>query len=497
MRGDPDSGTASSTTSGWRFPAIAVTALLGLMGCSGAAQAAAGSHLPAAGHQGSSAAAAPAAAAADPAQTVYDRMSQAQRIGQLFMVGVPVTGLSTSARTAITTYHVGNVLLTGRTTAGAAPVRALTSAVDALTTSTATAGVPLLVATDQEGGNVQVLKGTGFSTIPTALTQGGWSDTTLTSRARTWGSQVFRAGLNVDLAPVMDTVPQALANTNPIGHYQREYGYTEPVVADKGAAFLRGMRASGLAMTAKHFPGLGHVTANTDTSSGVTDTVTTRTSADVAAFRAAIGAGAGLVMISSAVYSRIDGAHPAAFSKTVIGGMLRGDLGFTGVVVSDDLGRAKQVQAWSAGARAVGFLAAGGDVVLTVDPTLVPAMVGAVTTRAAGDATFAAGVKASVLRVLRLKAADGLLAPRLASDGALGPLTAKALQRWLGVTQSGVLAASTIRALQTRIGTTSDGVWGPASMAALQTYLGIARDGARTWNARTVTQLQKYLNTQL
>jgi len=482
--------------------AVAAAVLLGLVGSSGPAQAAAWSHEPAAGYP---AAAAPvagetssvAATTADPAQAVYDRMSQAQRIGQLFMVGTPVTGLGTATRTAITTYHVGNVVLTGRTTAGPPPVRALTSAVDALTTSAATSRVPLFVATDQEGGYVQVLQGTGFSRMPTALTQGGWSDTTLTSSARAWGYQVFRAGVDVDLAPVMDTVPRSLASTNPIGHYQREYGYTEPVVADKGGAFLRGMGVSGLAMTAKHFPGLGHVTANTDTSSGVTDTVTTRTSADVAAFRAAIGAGAGLVMVSSAVYSRIDGAHPAVFSPTVIRGMLRGDLGFTRVVVSDDLGRAKQVQAWSAGARAVGFLVAGGDVVLTVDPTVVPAMVRAVTARAASDATFRATVQAAVLRVLRVKAAYGLLAPRLATDGVLGPLTVKALQRWLGVTQTGVLDSSTVRALQSRIGTTSDGIWGPASMAALQTYLGIARDGARTWDAPTVTQLQKYLNTQL
>jgi beta-N-acetylhexosaminidase len=478
MHVDPGSGTASNRTSRWRVLAVAAAVLLGPVGPSGPARAA-------------------AATAADPAQAAYDRMSQAQRIGQLFMVGTPVTGLATATRTAINTYHVGNVLLTGRTTAGPAPVRALTSAADALTTSTATARVPLLVATDQEGGFVQVLQGTGFSRMPTALTQGGWSDPTLTTHARTWGAQVFRAGVNVDLAPVMDTVPSSLASTNPIGHFQREYGFTEPVVADKGGTFLRGMRVSGLAMTAKHFPGLGHVTANTDTSSGVTDTVTTRTSADVAAFRAAIGAGAGVVMVSSAVYSRIDGGHPAVFSPTVIRGMLRGDLGFTRVVMSDDLGRAKQVQAWSAGARAVGFLAAGGDVVLTVDPTLVPAMVGAVTARAASDATFRATVKAAVLRVLRLKAAYGLLAPRLATDGALGPLTVKALQRWLGVTQTGVLGTSTVRTLQSRIGTTSDGVWGPASMAALQAYLGIARDGARTWDARTVTQLQKYLNTQL
>ena len=64
----------------------------------------------------------------------------------------------------------------------------------------------------------------------------------------------------------MDTVSQAFARQNaPIGYYQREFGYTPTVVADKGSAFLRGMRSAGLAMTAKHFPGLGRVAGNTDT----------------------------------------------------------------------------------------------------------------------------------------------------------------------------------------------------------------------------------------
>lgn len=214
------------------------------------------------------------------AQAAFDRMTTAQRIGQLFMVGGPVTGIGSATRTSISTYHVGNLILTGRTTAGAPSVRYIAGRADTLTTTSATAGVPLFIASDQEGGYVQVLQGAGFSRMPTALTQGTWSDATLTAYARTWGTQVMRSGVDVDLAPVMDTVAKSFASLNqPIGHYQREYGYTPAVVADKGTAFLKGMQASGLAMTAKHFPGLGRVTGNTDTTAGVTDTVTTRTSA--------------------------------------------------------------------------------------------------------------------------------------------------------------------------------------------------------------------------
>jgi beta-N-acetylhexosaminidase len=134
---------------------------------------------------------------------------------------------------------------------------------------------------------------------------------------------------------------------------------------------------------------------------------------------------------------------------------------------------------------------------LTVNASTIPAMVAAVTARAATDSAFRGKVAAAVMRVLTAKAVEGLLGARLPADGSLGARTISALQRWLGVTSTGALNATTVRVLQTRIGTTADGVWGPASMRALQLYLGIATDGARTWNSRTVAQLQGYLNTQL
>ena len=126
-------------------------------------------------------------AAAEQAQAVYDRMTQAQRIGQLFMVGTPVSSLDAATRTAVGTYHVGNVVLTGRTTSGAAPVRALTATLDALTTSAATSRVPMLISTDQEGGQVQVLKGPWFSTIPIGADPGHLERHTLAVAGRDLG----------------------------------------------------------------------------------------------------------------------------------------------------------------------------------------------------------------------------------------------------------------------------------------------------------------------
>lgn len=340
-------------------------------------------------------------------------MSQAQRVGQLIMVGATATGATASTLSAISDYHVGNVILTGRSSLGTTATSRVSARLRARSTAAATARIGLFVATDQEGGQVQVLRGPGFSTIPSALTQGGWPVSTLRARATTWGGQLKAAGVNVNLAPVADTVAQAAALSNrPIGFYRREFGYSAAVVGPHAAAFVQAMKASGVAATPKHFPGLGRVIANTDTTSGVTDSVTTRTSSDLRPFREAIAAGAPFVMMSSAIYSKIDASNPACFSRTVITGMLRGDLGFQGVVISDDVGSARQVARWSPGSRATQFIAAGGDMVLTVDPSVAPAMVAAVVAKANSSASFRTQVDRAALRVLRAKAAAHLLPVR-------------------------------------------------------------------------------------
>lgn len=366
---------------------------------------------------------APGTAVALPAggapSAVLASMTLAQQVGQLFMVGGPATGVGADTVSAISNDHVGSVILTGRSTLGVGPTAQVTAGLQALATPAATAGVGLLVATDQEGGAVQVLQGPGFSGIPSALVQGGWAPATLRSTAAIWGQQLRAAGVNTDLAPVLDVVPSAAAapGNPPIGFYDREYGYTPVAVASSGTAFAQGMADAGVVATGKHFPGLGRVTANTDTTAGVTDTVTTRFDPYLQPYGTATAAGLPMIMISTAYYSRIDPAHPAAFSSAVISGMVRGDLGFQGVVVSDDLGNAAQVAAWSPGARAVQFIAAGGDLVLTVNPSTLPAMYDAVLAQAQANPGFLARVQQSALRVLRLKQAHGLLPPTPPAPG--------------------------------------------------------------------------------
>ncbi len=344
------------------------------------------------------------------AAAVLGRMTLEQRVGQLFMVGNPATGVDPAVLGQITGRHIGNVVLTGRSYRGITATAGVTNQLQWRTTNAATAGVPLFVAADQEGGSVQVLNGPGFSAIPAALTQGTYSTAALRLYAGAWGRQLRAAGVNVDLAPVMGTVPSPSSYNPPIGYYHREFGFTPATVASHGAAFVQGMTGADVASTIKHFPGLGRVNANTDTSSGVTDTVTTRGDSYVKAFGAGISAGSPFVMMSTAYYSRIDPNNPAAFSPTVINGLLRSDLHFKGVVISDDLGGARQVSAWAPATRALLFLAAGGDMVLTVNPATIPAMYDTVLAYARANPTFRTLVNRAALRVLTAKQARGLIA---------------------------------------------------------------------------------------
>jgi beta-N-acetylhexosaminidase len=326
-------------------------------------------------------------------------MPLAERIGELFMIAVSSGATPAQAAQVVRTNRTGSVLLVGTSDAGVAKTAAITAAIRGAAPGT-------IVATDQEGGKVQRLRGPGFDRMPTAMAQSQMLVETLGSAADTWGSQLAAAGVLYNLAPVADVVPDDKVETNaPIGATGRGYGSDPAGVASSVTAFIAGMHAGGVEVSLKHFPGLGEVTDNTD-KTPATDTVTTRATSS-ATFRAGIAAGAGSVMVSSAIYTQIDPGVQAVFSSDIITGMLRGDLGFAGVVISDDLGLAKAVAAIAPGDRAVRFLVAGGDLVINSDPSVQAAMTAAVTQRTKTQPAFATRVTQSAARVLRLKAAVG------------------------------------------------------------------------------------------
>jgi beta-N-acetylhexosaminidase len=151
------------------------------------------------------------------------------------------------------------------------------------------------------------------------------------------------------------------------------------------------------------------VHANTDTSTDAVDNLTTVDDPFLAPFAAAIRAGTAAVMISLATYPKLDPNSVAAFSAPIVTGMLRQRLGFTGLVMSDDLGNAAAVHAVPAGDRAVRFIAAGGDMALTLQPNDAAPMTAALLAKAQSSSQFRAQVTAAAGRVLRSKFRAGLL----------------------------------------------------------------------------------------
>jgi beta-N-acetylhexosaminidase len=363
---------------------------------------------PAAG-AGTAATAAPSPSVSCPA-TVLASMTEAQRVGQLFLVGLPDNEVAGTVAETITAHHFGSVIFGADSKGGITGARQVAGAVQALTSKPATDDVRFFVAANQEGGEVQALTGPGISQIPSALDQGSVTPRALTSMASAWGDQLRSAGVNLNLAPVLDVVPAGTERSNaPIGALEREYGNDPATVSAHGVAFLRGMASAGIATSAKHFPGLGRVTGNTDFTSSVVDTVTTATDPYLQTYQAAINAGVPLVMVALATYTRIDARELAVFSPTVIDGLLRQRMHFTGTILSDDMGVAAAVAGISPGQRAISFVSAGGDLITTESLPVADEMDAALLARAAASSAFRAQVDAAARHVLTTKQAYGLL----------------------------------------------------------------------------------------
>lgn len=305
--------------------------------------------------------------------------------------------------------HVGNVIYLGGWQSGTADITATSRLLQAQATQEATGGVQMLLAGDQEGGQVQQFKA-GFTRMPSALTQSTWAPAEITRQATSWGNELKSVGVNLNLAPVTDTVPAELGKGNgPIGQWDRQYG-SDPATVSQGAnAFIAGMAAAGVQTSVKHFPGIGRIKGNTDyVATGLDDTTMTVEDPYLQPFVDGWKAGAGLVMMSSATYPNVDPTNPAMFSSAITTDLLRGRLGFGGVVITDDI-NAVSVKNIPLADRATRFIDAGGDILLTGDTPSAPGLVEALRAKEAADPAFAAKVAASVKRVLTLKQSMGLI----------------------------------------------------------------------------------------
>jgi beta-N-acetylhexosaminidase len=225
---------------------------------------------------------------------------------------------------------------------------------------------PLLLMTDQEGGQVRRLPG-----APIHSQKWIGDRTTASNRAyqaRKAGSgaaaNLLSYGLNVNLAPVLDVYRTAGDFDD---QFQRSYSMSAPVVSTLGATFIKAQQAGGVAATAKHFPGLGAATARQNTDERpVTLNLSKATiqNKDEYPYRAAISAGVDLVMVSWAKYPRLGSSRPAGLSSVIVQGQLRTRLKFQGVTITDAIGAGALAPYGSTQSRALLAAQAGMQLIL-------------------------------------------------------------------------------------------------------------------------------------
>lgn len=336
-------------------------------------------------------------------------------------------------------------------------VRGLTTGLQAAHAKLAAGSAPMLIGTDQEYGVVTRIK-TGVTALPSAMGAGAAGDPRLTEAAwRAAGDELAALGVNVDFAPVADVLGNA--GSTVIG--SRSYGSDPAKVSAQVAGAVRGLQASGVAATLKHFPGHGHTSGDSHNAlPGLAQSRASLDRGDLPPFVAGMGAGAKLVMSGHLDVKAVDPGTPATFSRKVLTDVLRGELGFKGVVITDGMNMAP-AKRWPAGVAAVRALNAGNDILLMPDK-LPEAYNGLLSGLRVGDLSRARLVEA-VTRVLTLKfELAGKPAPDMSTVGSTAHREAAAR-----------LAAAAVTQLR---GTCGTALRGPVQVTAAS-----GRDTARGW----------------
>lgn len=345
-----------------------------------------------------------AAVRKDAAQTLLDGMTTHEKICQLLIVhpevltdGGTVTAMTDELSAALRDYPVGGFLLSAGNMTSGEQLAALTAAL-----SSASATAPL-VTVDEEGGRVARLMNTVGTTKLNSMysyrslgTQGAYDN------AQTIARDIAAYGFNTDFAPVADVWTNKRSSAIGDRAYSDNYDEAAALVA----AAVKGFHDGGVICCLKHFPGHGSTAADSHNGAATVDkTLPQLRQEDLKPFVSGIAAGADMVMVGHLTVPTMDDV-PASLSHKIVTNLLRYDLGFRGAIVTDGL----QMQAlaqYSDGEKAVLALAAGNDMLLELDD--VPGAVAAIEKALADGTLTQAALDASVLRVLQLKLAHGIV----------------------------------------------------------------------------------------
>lgn len=339
---------------------------------------------------------APASATADEATST---LTLRQLVGQRLILGYAGTTPPKRLTTRIARGEAAGVILFARNIASRAALARTVAQLQAIERP-ASLRQPLLIMIDQEGGLVKRLAG-----APTrSPRQVGATKDPAYARdvGRATAANLRAVGVNVDLAPVLDIGRRGSV----VARLGRAYGTTAAGVARTGVPFAQGLADGRVAATAKHFPGIGDAKVDEDVAPNrSTRALDFLRSVDEAPFAAAFGAGVPMVMTSTSVYTALDPSAPALLSRRVATDELRGQLGFAGVSITDDLDVGALDRFGSASRLGLRAARAGNDLLLFAQSYANGAGAGGALLRAAQSGALGrADLEAHVARVLALRA---------------------------------------------------------------------------------------------
>jgi beta-N-acetylhexosaminidase len=320
-----------------------------------------------------------------------DRLSLGQQVGQLTISSFPEPAAPAYVRRRLRARETAGVILFGPNAVTRPQWRGLTRSIQL------SADGEALVMVDQEGGEVHTV---GWAGPPVAQPQQG-APSDVRRAAETAARQLRSIGVNVNLAPVAD-VP---AGASPALGTRAFAGDADAIAASTRAA-IEGMSSAGVAATAKHFPGLGRAQVNTDDASA---DVPGELDADLVPFREAIAADVPLVMLSHARYPDLDPANIASQSPAIVTGLLREELGFDGVIVTDSIEAQAVLDRSGVGRAAERSILAGADLILMTGSASWNQVHPWLLRRARASKPFRERIRRSAGRVLSLKERMGLL----------------------------------------------------------------------------------------
>jgi beta-N-acetylhexosaminidase len=312
-----------------------------------------------------------------------------RQVGQLVVLRFVGTSAPEYVREALRDGRVAGAILFRDNLSGPAQAQTLVAQLRR------SARLPPLICVDQEGGQVRILPWLGPERSAPRQGLAGTEQRDAAAAAR-----ALRAtGINVVLAPVADVPSVPRAALAP-----RAFSSDFTRTARSVAASVRGWRLGGVAPTVKHFPGLGAAPVNTDHGSvTITRSAARIRRQDLAPFRSAIAAGSPLVMVGHATYPAIDPHHIASQSNAIVEGLLRGELGFRGVAITDSTEAAAVLAVTRPAEAAVRNVRAGVDIVLTTGRGSYIEVYRALLAEARRDPAFRARVRESAARVVALK----------------------------------------------------------------------------------------------